>query len=250
LIPERRDLATAIESVLALAGGTTTSTDDRARLLGLDRGVIAMADRMEFVLSDPVGSLLGRIERLEALLPTSLNTISYGPTPQVRGPIDWPRTLSTRGRSTFGVDEYYCAWNVRTFDGPAARLLVAQLTTVWQTGCGLKRMPRCEHVPVDARELVEERANAARSALRGRVLRDVSADRSARNCAAIRRGTDPGRELLRLERQRRLEATPRVMSMLMSWADLDALSTREDTTLEVPAALPATRIARGGLLTR
>lgn len=236
-----------------------------AAALGISTSTVLLARRIEYVVSDAVTELAEQLTAIEHSLPRSQVTVTSGPSPAIRGAIDWPRTLAGRGRSSFGLEEYWCSWNLRTWDGPEARVLVAQLQAIRATGVALARSGLAGHetagsrnsalggsalgaagsnvtgagrsgtVPLDICELVADRASVAQQALRRPTLRGLRADHSAANLAATRRAGTFAAVLLRAESARRSKASPRALGWVMSTEQVAQLEPADaDRTLELP----------------
>lgn len=241
-----------------------------AAALGISTSTVLLARRIEYVVSDAVTELAEQLTTIEHSLPRSQVTVTSGPSPAIRGAIDWPRTLAGRGRSSFGLEEYWCSWNLRTWDGPEARVLVAQLQAIRATGVALARSGlagygtagprssalagsglagsglaaagsnvtgagRSATVPPGICELVAGRASMAQQALRRPTLRGLRADHSTANLAATRRAGTFAAVLLRAESARRSKPSPRALGWVMSTEQLAQLEPADaDRTLELP----------------
>ena len=191
-----------------LVGPTETFRPDRsgeitdrhvAALLGVDIVMARWAAQVSYAASDAVAYMLDGLWTLEQHLPRGTKEIELERSPAIAGTVDWGKTLRSPGVSRDGGEEYRCTVRCRTNDLPPARLV--------RTGPFAAQIP--EHVAATLRT----RSRAAREAMNGRFLSDVTADISLRNVRDVKRARGVlSSALLGIRGVWRQAATPETLS--------------------------------------
>lgn len=188
-----------------------------AALLGVDIVMARWAAQVSYAASDAVAYMLDGLWTLEQHLPRGTKEIELERSPAIAGTVDWGKTLRSPGVSRDGGEEYRCTVRCRTNDLPPARLLKGLLQEVSRSARLVRTGPFAAQIPEHVAATLRTRSRAAREAMNGRFLSDVTADISLRNVRDVKRARGVlSSALLGIRGVWRQAATPETLSWFVT----------------------------------